>query len=55
MANFASAILDLPFASTANDTDRSFVARTDHIPPVGTGVTLFLRPRPAPTPKPKTP
>jgi len=47
VANFASAILDLPFASTADDTDRSFVARTDHIPPRGTFVTMYLRPRPA--------
>lgn len=45
VANFANAILDLPFASTANDADRSFVARTEHVPPRGTGVTLFLRPR----------
>ena len=35
VANFASAILDLPFASTANDADRSFVANTDQIPPGG--------------------
>lgn len=50
VANFASAILDLPFTSTANDAERSFVARTDRIPPRGTGVTLFFRPRPAPKP-----
>ena len=56
VANFASAILDLPFASNANDADRSFVARTDQIPRRGTGVTLYLQPRarprsqPSPTP-----
>jgi hypothetical protein len=54
VANFASAILDLPFASTADDADRAFVARTDQIPPRGTGVTLFLRPR-KPAEKPATP
>jgi hypothetical protein len=52
VANFANAILDLPFASTANDVDRMYVARTDHIPPRGTEVILFLRPRTShPTPK----
>jgi hypothetical protein len=45
VANFASSILDLPFASNANDADRSFTARTDHLPPRGTGVTMRLRPR----------
>jgi hypothetical protein len=49
VANFANAILDLPFASTANDTDRSFVANTMRIPPRGTSITMFLRPRPAAT------
>ncbi len=52
VANFASAILDLPFASTANDADRSFMARTDQIPPKGTGVTMFFRTR---TPVPSKP
>jgi hypothetical protein len=54
VANFASSILDLPFASTANDADRSFVARTEQIPPVGTEVTLFLHPR-RPNPTKPTP
>jgi hypothetical protein len=54
VANFASAILDLPFASTANDADRSFVANTEQIPPVGTPVLMFLRIRqPADVAKPK--
>ncbi|MCA1686167.1 MAG: hypothetical protein LC745_09340, partial [Planctomycetia bacterium] len=53
VANFASAILDLPFSSTADDAGRSFVARTDQIPPRGTGVTLFFHPRPgSPSPAP---
>jgi hypothetical protein len=47
VANFANAILDLPFASAANDAERSYVARTERIPPVGTGVTLYLHPRKA--------
>jgi hypothetical protein len=49
VANFSSATLDLPFASTANDTDRIFVAHTEKIPPLGTAVTLSFRPRTAPT------
>jgi hypothetical protein len=52
VSNFISAILDLPFASTANDSDRTFVARTDHIPPVGTGVTMYLSPRARPPSSP---
>ena len=49
VANFASSILDLPFASTADDAGRTFVAHTERIPPRGTPVTLLLRPRPVPT------
>ena len=45
VANFASAILDLPFASTANDTDRIFAANPDRIPPRGTWVIMYLHPR----------
>jgi hypothetical protein len=48
VANFASAILDLPFASTANDADHLFVPFTERIPPRWTGVTMFFRPRPKP-------
>lgn len=48
VANFASAILDLPFASTANDADRSFAANADQIPPRGTTVVMFLHPRTPP-------
>ena len=50
VSNFASAILDLPIASSANDADRSFIANTEKIPPIGTEVFLVLRPRRAPTP-----
>ena len=38
VANFASAILDLPIASSANDADRMFTANTAKIPPLGTEV-----------------
>jgi hypothetical protein len=51
VANFGSAILDLPFASSANNADRTFVARTEVLPPRGTWVTMILRPR-QPTPPP---
>lgn len=54
VANFASAILDLPFASTANDTNRLFVANTERIPPRGTAVLMVLQPRPTP-PAPASP
>ena len=47
VANFATAILDLPIASSANDADRGFSANTAKIPPVGTEVFVFLTPRPA--------
>ncbi len=50
VSNFASSILDLPFASTANDAGRTFAAHTARIPPRGTPVTLFLRPRPVAAP-----
>ena len=51
VANFASSILDLPYRSSANDADRSYLANPDLIPPQGTLVTVYLFPRPAP-PKP---
>jgi hypothetical protein len=46
VANFMGAILDLPFASSADDLNRSFLAFTERIPPRGTPVTLTLRPAP---------
>ncbi len=53
VANFATAILDVPFASSAEDAGRLYVARTEAIPPQGTYVTVSLKPRavkPAPPP-----
>ncbi len=45
VANFPSAILDLPIRSSQSDADRSFVANTARMPPRGTPVTLYLSPR----------
>lgn len=53
VANFPGAILDLPFASTADDSDRVFAADPAKIPPRGTPVTLFLKPRAAGKPAPR--
>jgi hypothetical protein len=47
VANFGSAILDLPIASSANDAERVFTTNTERIPPRGTEVLLVLFPRPA--------
>ena len=47
VANFGSAILDLPMASSADDADRVFVTNTEKIPPLGTEVFVTLGPRPA--------
>jgi len=43
VANFPTAILDLPIVSSNSDAERSFGAFTEHIPPRGTHVTLRLR------------
>jgi hypothetical protein len=48
VANFGSAILDLPIASSASDADRVFSADPEHVPPLGTEVFLNLRPKNAP-------
>ncbi len=45
VANFASAILDLPYRSTDANAELSYVAHKGQIPPIGTPVTLFLSPR----------
>ncbi len=45
VANFGSAILDLPFASSASDAERVFSANTPQVAPLGTEVFLLLRPR----------
>ncbi len=53
VANFGSSILDLPYRSSANDADRSYLANPAQVPPRGTMVTLSLSPRqPAPTQPP---
>jgi hypothetical protein len=44
VSNFETALLDLPFQSSKDDKDRSFVANTKLIPPVGTKVTVILEP-----------
>lgn len=44
VANFTSAILDVPIESTANDAARSFEANTEKIPPRDSYVSLFLKP-----------
>jgi hypothetical protein len=51
VSNFASAILDLPMASSADDAGRSFIANTKEIPAIGTEVFLVLKPRPESPPK----
>ncbi len=50
VANFGSAILDLPLASSARDAERVFFANTPQIAPLGTEVFLLLRPQPEPQP-----
>jgi hypothetical protein len=47
VANFGSAILDIPVVSSANDADRFFMANTAVIPPLGTEVFLYMAPRTA--------
>ena len=44
VANFESALLDLPFNSSKSDDERSFVAFTERIPPKETKVSLILEP-----------
>jgi hypothetical protein len=50
VANFPASILDLPFRSSANDADRTYLANPDRVPVRGTPVTLYLRPRTPPDP-----
>jgi hypothetical protein len=51
VANFGSAILDLPLASSASDADRVFSADPAQVAPLGTEVFVLLRPRPDQRPK----
>ena len=46
VANFPSALLDLPVNSPADDNDRAYVAHTARIPPKDTKVTVILEPAP---------
>jgi len=45
VANFASAMLDVPIQSTQTDSALMFFAFTERIPPLGTPVTLVLTPK----------
>jgi hypothetical protein len=45
VANFGSAILDLPLASPASDAERVFTADPTQVPPLGTEIFMLLRPR----------
>jgi hypothetical protein len=51
VANFGSAILDLPIESSANDAERVFSTSTAKIPPLGTEVFVSLGPRRPPAAK----
>jgi len=45
VSNFPSAMLDLPVESSQSDASLLFEAFTEHIPPLGTPVTIILKPR----------
>lgn len=45
VSNFPSAVLDLPIRSTDSNEALLFEAFTEHIPPLGTPVTVILTPR----------
>ena len=52
VSNFPSAMLDLPVKSSADNAQLMFRAFKEHIPPLGTPVTLVLTPKtPAKEPK----
>ncbi len=55
VANFASAILDLPFDSTAQDAALLYEANDQVIPPLDTEVLLHLRPATPPAPERQNP
>jgi hypothetical protein len=48
VANFETAMLDIPVESSKDDADRVFVAFTERIPPLETKVVVVLEPVPAP-------
>jgi hypothetical protein len=45
VSNFPAAVLDLPIESTSENTELLFEAFTERIPPVGTAVTVILKPK----------
>ena len=45
VSNFPSAMLDLPVKSSKENNDLMFQAFTEHIPPLGTPVTIVLTPK----------
>ena len=47
IANFDTALLDVPFPSSKENADLIFEAATDRIPPLETPVTVILEPMPA--------
>ena len=46
VANFGTAMLDLPIPSSDQDDDRTFEAFKERIPPLGTKVTVIFEPQP---------
>jgi hypothetical protein len=51
VANFDTAMLDLPIKSSKDNSELAFEAYTDRIPPLGTKVTIILEPVPEPKKK----
>lgn len=52
VSNFSSAMMDVPFSSSADAGDLMFIPNTEKIPERGTPVRLVLVPIPIPTDKP---
>lgn len=52
VANFASAVIDVPFESSAENVALEYEARTDAIPPLGTKVEVIVEPLPGATESP---
>jgi hypothetical protein len=55
VANFPSAIMDLPVASSDSNNCLSYETFAEHIPPDGTPITVVLTPRQRETPAEETP
>ena len=45
VSNFASAMLDIPVESSQSNDQLEFIAFTEHIPPLGAPVRMFLKPK----------